>query len=103
MESENEPEPELSQIGFSVWRVNDYELQIQHNEAVNLACEYIGLERKRGDAYFDGTLGKKLVKIVPFNHPLSPLDLDELKNELKSRPDEDRDLVLVCLGMEIAA
>ncbi len=101
MESDNEPEP--SQLGFTVWRVNDYDLQIQHNEAVNLACEYIGVERKRGDTYFDGILGKKLIKIVPFNHPLSPLDLDELKNELKSRPDEDRDVVLVCLGMEISA
>ena len=103
MGSENDTTPEPSQLIFTVWRVNDYDLQIQHNEAVNLACEYIGVERKRGDAYFDGTLGKKLVKIVPFNHPLSPLDLDELKNELKSRPDEDRDVALVCLGMEIAA
>mgnify|MGYP000347921227 CR=1 FL=1 len=103
MESGNETELEPSQLGFTVWRVNDYDLQIQHNEAVNLACELVGVERKRGDAYFDGTLGKKLVKIVPFNHPLSPLDLDELKKELKSRPDEDRSIVLVCLGMEISA
>ena len=102
MDSCTKPETKPLQFGFSVWRVNDYDLQIQHNEAVNLACEYIGVERKRGDAYFDGTLGKKLVKIVPFNHPLSPLDLDELKNELKSRPDEDRDIVMVSLGMEIA-
>lgn len=103
IEGGKEPEPDPSQLGFTVWRVNDYDLQIQHNEAVNLACEYIGVERKRGDAYFDGTLGKKLVKIVPFNHPLSPLDLDELKKELQSRPDEDRDIVLVSLGMEISA
>ena len=48
-------------------------------------------------------LGKRLVKIVPFNHPLSPLDLEELQKELKARPDEDRDIVLVCLGMELAA
>jgi hypothetical protein len=29
--------------------------------------------RTRTDRYFDGTLGKKLVKIIPFNHPLTLL------------------------------
>lgn len=92
-----------AQLGYTVWRVNDYDLRIQHNEAVNLACEYIGVERKRTDVYFDGVLGKRLVKIIPFTHPLSPLDLDELRRELDARPDEDRDIVLVCLGLELAA
>ncbi|MES4786287.1 MAG: restriction endonuclease subunit M, partial [Nitrospiraceae bacterium] len=76
---------------------------IQHNEAVNLACEHIGIQRTRTDAYFDGTLGKSLVKIIPFGHPLTPLDLEELKRELDARPDEDRPITLVCLGMELAA
>ena len=101
-ESDDQP-PDPAQLAFTVWRVNDYDLQVQHNEAINLACEYIGVERKRSDAYFDGTLGKKLVKIIPFNHPLSPLDLDELQKELQARPEEDRNIVLVCLGMELAA
>lgn len=48
--------PKPAQLSFSVWRVNDYDLQIQHNEAVNLACEHIGVERTRTDAFFDGTL-----------------------------------------------
>lgn len=103
IEPDESRQPEPAQLGFTVWRVNDYDLQIQHNEAVHLACEYIGIERKRSDAYFDGALGKKLAKIIPFNHPLSPLDLEELKKELKARPDEDRDIVLVCLGIELAA
>ena len=55
-------------------------------------------ERKRTDAYFDGTLGKRLVKIVPFSHPLTLLNLEELERELKSRPKEDRDVAMVCLG-----
>jgi hypothetical protein len=89
-------------LAFSVYRVNDYDLQIQHNEAINLACEHIGVERTRTDRFFDGKLGKRLVKIVPFNHPLGPLDLEELKNELRARPDEDRDITVVCLGKESA-
>lgn len=101
-EGEKEEDPAPSQLSFTVWRVNDYDLAIQHNEAVNLACEHIGIQRTRTDAYFDGTLGKSLVKIVPFGHPLTPLDLEELKRELDARPDEDRPITLVCLGMELA-
>ncbi|MEK6776640.1 MAG: site-specific DNA-methyltransferase, partial [bacterium] len=92
-----------AQSSFTIWRVNDYDLAIQHNEAVNLACEHIGVERTRTDAYFDGTLGKTLVKIIPFGHPLTPLDLEELKRELESRPDEERPITLACLGMELAS
>jgi hypothetical protein len=92
-----------AQLGFTVWRVNDYDLQIQHNEAVELACDHIGIERSRTDGFFDGTLGKRLVKIVPFGHPLSPVDLEEVKRELEARPEEDRDIVMVCLGKELAA
>lgn len=92
-----------AQLGFTVWRVNDYDLQIQHNEAVNLACEHLGVVRTKTDSYFDGTLGRAPVKITPFDHPLTPLDLEELKRELEARPDEDRAVTVVCLGIEIAA
>jgi len=95
--------PDPAQLAFTVWRVNDYDLAIQHNEAVNLACEHIGIQRTRTDVYFDGTLGRSLVKIIPFGHPLTPLDLEELKRELEARPEEDRPITLVCLGMELAA
>ena len=100
------PEPGATppaQLSFAVYRVNDYDLHIQHNEAVELACEHIGVTRNRSDAFFDGTLGKRLVKIIPFGHPVTPLDLEEVKRELAARPDEDRDVVVVCLGKELAA
>jgi adenine-specific DNA-methyltransferase len=100
METEETPSP--AQLGFSVYRVNDYDLQIQHNEAFNLAVEHLGMTRTKTDAFFDGTLGKKLVKIVPFNHPVTPLDLEEVKKELNHRPDEERDIVVVSLGKEVA-
>jgi adenine-specific DNA-methyltransferase len=100
MEVEESPEP--AQLGFAVYRVNDYDLQIQHNEAFNLAVEHLGMTRAKTDSFFDGTLGKKLVKIVPFNHPVTPLDLEEVKNELRNRPQEERDIVVVGLGKEMA-
>jgi len=89
-------------LSFSVHRVNDYDLAIQHNEAVALACEHIGVVRTKTDTYFDGTQGKRLVKIIRFNHPLSPTDLEQLKGELSARENEERDILLVCLGKELA-
>jgi len=89
-------------LSFSLYRINDYDLQVQHNEAVNLSVELVGIERTKTDPFFDGTLGRRLVKIVPFNHPLTPLDLQLLQDELKARPDEERDIVVVCLGKETA-
>lgn len=101
MENDGKPQGP-SQLSFAVYRVNDYDLQIQHNEAVNLACEHIGIKRTKSDSFFEGELGKKLVKIIPFNHPLSPPDLEEIKAELNARPEEDRDVVVVSLGRELA-
>lgn len=97
-----ESAPEPAQLSFTVWRVNAYDLPIHHEEAVALACEHIGVERIRTDRYYNGTLGKKLLKVVPFNHPLTPLDLEELKQELDARPGEDRTVVLVSLGKDPA-
>lgn len=77
-------------------------MQIQHNEAVELACEHIGIQRTRSDAFFDGTHGKKLAKIIPFNHPCTLLDLEEIIRELQARPEEERDITVVCLGRETA-
>ncbi|OGA49123.1 MAG: hypothetical protein A3F74_05890 [Betaproteobacteria bacterium RIFCSPLOWO2_12_FULL_62_58] len=100
--ADDNPKPILpAQLGFTVHRVNDYDLAIQHNEAVNLACEHIGVTRMLADAFFDGTLGSKLVKIVPFGHPLSPADLEDVKHELDARVNETRDVVMVCLGKEL--
>jgi adenine-specific DNA-methyltransferase len=82
---ETAPPPPAS-LAFTVHRVNDYDLQIQHNEAVALACEHLGITRTKIDAYFDGTRGKQLAKIIPFQHPLSPADLEQLRAELKTRP-----------------
>lgn len=92
--------PAPCQLGFTTWRVNDYDLHIQHNEAVELACEHLGITRSRTDPYFDGTRGSMLAKIIPLNHPLTPLDLEALRAELKTRHEEERDLLVVSLGQE---
>lgn len=100
MASSESPRP--AQLAFSVLRVNDYDLQIQHNEAVNLAVEHLGADRTKTDAFFQGTLGRELLSIVGFNHPCSPLDLQAVAHELEQRPEEQRDVVVVALGRELA-
>jgi DNA modification methylase len=105
---ETEGPPAPAQTSFSVYRVNDYDLAIQHNEAANLACEHIGIDRTKTDGFFDGTLGtgskQELVKIVPFDHPLGVVDLEEVRRELEARGGEEtRGILLVCVGKELQA
>jgi adenine-specific DNA-methyltransferase len=96
---EDEEPIEPASLSFSVYRVNDYDLQIQHNEAAQLAIEHVGIEENKSDPFFDGTRGGKLVKIIPFNHPLTILDLQSIKDEIETR-DDQRDILVVALGKE---
>lgn len=87
---------------FAVYRVNDYDLKLLRTEAIELAVQHIGIQRTRTDPFFDGTLGKSIVKIIDFNHPLTLLDLQLIEDELRKRPNEDRNITVVCLGKELA-
>jgi len=87
---------------FAHLRVNDYDLQLLRTEATELAVQHLGVDRTRTDRFFDGILGKSLVKIIDFNHPLTLLDLQLVEDEIKKRPAENRNLTLVCLGKELA-
>jgi hypothetical protein len=75
---------------------------MESNPAVELACEALGVQPSRTDTFFDGTLGRQLVKILPFDHPASPLDIDAVVQELRNRPAEDRGITIVALGKETA-
>ncbi|PIY73991.1 MAG: restriction endonuclease subunit M [Candidatus Portnoybacteria bacterium CG_4_10_14_0_8_um_filter_40_50] len=94
---------DVPSYSFGIYQVNDYDLKLLRTEAIELAIEHIGIERRKTDSFFDGTLGKELVKIIDFNHPLTLLDLQLLEDEIKKRPDEERNIVLVCLGKELVA
>jgi len=100
--SEQVKKKETKYPTFAIYKVNNYDLKLLQTEAIELAVQHIGIQRIRTDRFFDGALGKNLVKIVDFNHPLTLLDLQLLQDELKKRPDEDRDITIVCLGKELA-
>ncbi len=84
--------------GFSHYRVNNYDFQKQH-ELHNIVVNKCGIE-KTNDLFFDGTQSGKLVKIAELNRPLSPIDVQDIYQELKNRPDEKRDVVLIGYGSE---
>lgn len=92
---------EVKYPSFATYKVNNYDLQLLRTEAIELAVQHIGIERIRTDSFFDGKLGQNLVKIIDFNHPFTLLDLQLIQDELKRRPEEDRDITVVCLGKEL--
>jgi len=71
---------------LAIYKVNNYDLKLLQTEAIELAVQHIGIQRTRTDRFFDGTLGKNLVKIIDFNHPLTLLDLQLLQDELRRCP-----------------
>jgi adenine-specific DNA-methyltransferase len=92
---------ENNTFSFGHYRINNYDLQIQHNEFKELVYELAGITKLKTDSFFDGLLGNELVRIIPFNHPLTMLDIQLVKDELKKRPNEERNIVLVSLGKEV--
>lgn len=86
---------------FGIYKVNNYDLRILKTEAKELAIQQYGITRTKTETFFDGLRdGGELVKIIDFNHPLTLLDLQLIKDELDKRPEEDRDIVVICLGRE---
>lgn len=86
---------------FAIYKVNNYDLKILKTEAKELAIQQYGITRTKTDLFFDGIRDSgELVKIIDFNHPLTQLDLQAIKDELDKRPDEDRNVVVICLGRE---
>ena len=91
-------DPPPAATTFGLYYVNNYDLQLRHQDAQELVAEHIGLERTRSHAFFDGTLDDEWVKIVPFSRPLTLLDVEEVKYEIEN--DAKRDVVVVALGAE---
>lgn len=85
---------------FLHYRVNNYDFQ-DDSTIKRVVFEKYGIEKLKTDSFFDGMLGKKLVKIVDFNKPLTKLDLQLIKNELGLRKDEERDILVICSGSEL--
>jgi len=98
---------------FAVYRINGYDLSPDDNGAqlggestqaalMALAAETVGVRRTRQDPFFEGLLGERLVKFADFSRPLLVADLEALAAELATRANELRNVVVICLGSELA-
>ena len=82
------------------YRVNNYDFQ-QISALRMVIMDKYGIEESKTDGYFDGTVGQRLVKIAELNKPITKLDAQGIIDELKNRPDEDRDILLIGSGVEM--
>lgn len=81
------------------FRVNNYDFQ-ERFTLREIIFEKYGIE-KLNNRFFDGTLGEKLIKIVEFNKPLTLLEIEEIKDEIKrNKSDDVRDIIVICSGQE---
>ena len=86
------------QRGIVHYRVNNYDAST-HLERRDIVIKKYGVQTDRQEAFFDGTLDGTLVKIIDLTKPLTPLDIQTIKDELENRPDESRNITVFCYGI----
>ena len=86
------------QRGIVHYRVNNYDASTDL-ERRDIVIKKYGVQTDRQEAFFDGTLDGTLVKIIDLTKPLTPLDIQTIKDELENRPDESRNITVFCYGI----
>ena len=86
--------------GIAHYRVNNYDANTDL-EFRPIVIKKYGVETDRKDLFFDGTLDGTLVKIVDLSKPFTRLDVQLIRDELHNRPDEERDITVLCNGSEV--
>ena len=86
-----------TQRGVVHYRVNNYDAST-HLERKDIVLKKYGVQTDRQEAFFDGTLDGTLVKIIDLTKPLTPLDIQTIKDELENRPEESRNITVFCYG-----
>ena len=85
------------QRGIVHYRVNNYDAST-HLERRDVVIKKYGVQTDRQEAFFDGMLDGTLVKIIDLTKPLTPLDIQTIKDELENRPNESRNITVFCYG-----
>ena len=86
-----------TQRGIVHYRVNNYDASTDL-ERRDIVIKKYGVQMDRQEAFFDGTLDGTLVKIIDLTKPLTPLDIQTIKDELENRPEESRNITIFCYG-----
>ena len=92
---------EQNGTGFIHYRVNNYDYAKQAELKQIITSKY-GIQTDRKDLFFDGIVSGQLAKIIDLNKPLTRLDIQIIKDEIKNnRPDEERNITVFCNGSEL--
>lgn len=92
---------EKNDKGFIHYRVNDYSF-VKRDELKKVVIAKYGIETNRNGLFFDGTISGQLAKIIDLDRPLTRLDIQTIKDEIRNnRPDETRDITVFCNGCEM--
>ena len=86
------------QRGIVHYRVNNYDASTDL-ERRDIVIKKYGVQTNRQEAFFDGTLDGTLVKIIDLTKPLTPLDIQTIKDEFENRPEESRNITVFCYGI----
>ena len=86
------------QRGIVHYRVNNYDASTDL-ERRGIVIKKYGVQTDRQEAFFDGTLDGTLVKIIDLTKPLTPLDIQLIKDALENRSDELRNITVFCYGI----
>lgn len=87
--------------GLIHYRVNDYD-HAKMDELRKIIISKYGIKTDRKEMFFDGTVGGELAKIIDLNKPLTRLDIQIIRDEIKNnRPDEERNITVFCNGSEV--
>ena len=82
--------------GFVHYRINNYDFA-EDNDMRDIVIKKYGLTASR-DRVFPWMYGESLATIAAFNKPLTRLDVQVIYDELKNRPQDIRDIVLIGNG-----
>ncbi len=99
--NKNDDLAEQNGTGFIHYRVNNYDYAKQAELKQIITSKY-GIQTDRKDLFFDGIVSGQLAKIIDLNKPLTRLDIQIIKDEIKNnRPDEERNITVFCNGSEL--
>lgn len=101
---------EVSNSGFEVYNVNNYDFFRNPVEAKELIIDALGIQKFDSSTIYDGELDGWMVKIMPTNRIATKADLEELKANLPYRTFEKRKeenpngvvekIRIICMGHE---
>ncbi len=100
IKEKNKDNTQQKKRGLIHYRVNNYDPAKQNELKKTIISKY-GVQMKRSDLFFDGRVGDQLAKIIDLNRPLTKLDIQIIKDEIRNnRPEETRDISVFCNGSE---